>query len=226
MATIVNSRSTLTTDPLRNFRFLVTFIQQSNPSTAVTALTASTMGFTSVSGMAVTTDSIPYREGGYNTTVHQIPGQTTFAPITLQRGMMLGTGRNFAWMRDMFATVQGGVGSRGVAENFRCDLEIQVLSHPIPGVGIEGTGDNTPPKDHIGMRFRVYNCWPTSVAYSDLNAGDNALFVEQMTLVHEGFDVNIATDLTASASSEFGAAGTAPATAGAAGSGNNLLKIL
>jgi phage tail-like protein len=49
------------------------------------------------------------------------------------------------------------------------------------------------------MRFNVYNCWPTAVAYSDLNAGDNALFVEQMTLVHEGFDVNWAANLTTSA---------------------------
>jgi phage tail-like protein len=49
------------------------------------------------------------------------------------------------------------------------------------------------------MRFEVYNAWPTSVAYSDLNAGDNALFVEQMTLVHEGFDVNWAPNLTTQA---------------------------
>jgi phage tail-like protein len=211
MATIVNNRSSLLTDPLRNFRFLVTFKQQTGASTATKALAESTavMGFTSVSGMAVTTDSIPYREGGYNTTVHQIPGQTTFAPITLQRGMILGTAKDWGWMREMFATVQGGTGSRGVADNFRCDLEIEVLSHPIPGVGTEGSGDNTPPKDHVAMRFRVYNCWPTSIAYSDLNAGDNALFVEQMTLVHEGFDVNFATKLDASAPTEFGAAGTA-----------------
>ena len=137
MATITNNRSNLMTDPLRNFRFLVTFTAQTNPSTAVTNLASTTavMGFTSVSGMAVTTDSIPYREGGYNTTVHQIPGQTTFAPITLQRGLILGTSKNWAWMRNMFATVQGGAGSRGVAENFRCDLDIAVLSHPIPGIG-------------------------------------------------------------------------------------------
>jgi phage tail-like protein len=210
MATITNNRSSLLTDPLRNFRFLVAFTAQTGASTATKALaeTTAVMGFTSVSGMAVTTDSIPYREGGYNTTVHQIPGQTTFAPITLQRGMMLGQRKNFDWMRDMFATVQGGAGSRGVAENFRCDLDIQVLSHPIPGVGGEGAGDTTPAKDHVAMRFKVYNCWPTSVAYSDLNAGDNALFVEQMTLVHEGFDVNFGTALTAegSAPAEFGKA--------------------
>ena len=214
MATITNNRSSLLTDPLRNFRFLVTFTAQTGASSATTALASSTavMGFTSVSGMAVTTDSIPYREGGYNTTVHQIPGQTTFAPITLQRGVILGTNKSWNWMRDLFATVQGGTGSRGVADNFRCDLDIAVLSHPIPGVGSEGAGDNTPPKDHVAMRFKVYNCWPTSIAYSDLNAGDNALFVEQMTLVHEGFDVNFGTTLAADggASSVFGAPGTAP----------------
>jgi phage tail-like protein len=214
MPTIINHRSQIATDPIRNCRFLVTFKQQTGASTATKALaeTTAVMGFTSVSGMAVTTDSIPYREGGYNTTVHQIPGQTTFAPITLQRGMILGTAKNWKWMREMFATVQGGAGSRGVADNFRCDLEIAVLSHPIPGVGSEGSGDNTPPTDHVAMRFKVYNCWPTSVAYSDLNAGDNALFVEQMTLVHEGFDVNFATALDAAgqAPTEFGAAGTAP----------------
>jgi phage tail-like protein len=44
------------------------------------------------------------------------------------------------------------------------------------------------------MRFQVYNTWPTSVAYSDLNAGDNAILVEQLTLVHEGFDIKWATD--------------------------------
>ena len=82
MATIINNRSNLLTDPIRNFRFLVTFIPQDSNNTTLSKLKTATFGFTSVSGMAVTTDSIPYREGGYNTTVHQIPGQTTFAPIT------------------------------------------------------------------------------------------------------------------------------------------------
>ena len=200
MATVINNRSTLVTDPLRNFRFLVAFkaLTTSGSSAAVTALTAPPVlfGFTSVSGLAVTTASIPYREGGYNTTVHQIPGQTTFSPVTLQRGVMLNTAVNWNWMKNMFQTVSG-TGSRGVAENFRVDLEISVLSHPIPGEN--PTVETTQPlssKDHVAMRFNVYNCWPTSVAYSDLNAGDDALFVEQMTLVHEGFDTNWATALT------------------------------
>lgn len=202
MPTVINNRSSLLTDPLRNFRFLVTFKPiggEAPASAASTGLSTDvTYGFTSVSGMAVTTDSIPYREGGYNTTVHQIPGQTTFAPITLQRGVILGKNQNWEWMRNLFATVQGGGSTRTRTENFRCDLEIAVLSHPVPSAG--ETAQNTPASsDHVAMRFNVYNCWPTSVAYSDLNAGDNALFVEQMTLVHEGFNINWATNLTASA---------------------------
>lgn len=202
MPTIINNRSSLITDPLRNFRFLVTFKPIPTASTATTNLAAATtFGFTSISGMAVTTDSIPYREGGYNTTVHQIPGQTTFAPITLQRGVILGTNQNYEWMRNLFATVQGGGTTRGKEQNFRCNLEIKVLSHPIPSAG-EIPQNNASATDHVAMRVEVYNCWPTAVAYSDLNAGDNALLVEQMTLVHEGFNINWAASL-ATPAAEF-----------------------
>jgi phage tail-like protein len=197
--TIINNRSSLETDPLRNFRFLVTFKPlpggQGNGGSWLKA-TKVVVGFTSVSGLSVTTDSIPYREGGYNTTVHQIPGQTTFSPITLQRGVVLGTPQHWDWMRKLFATVQTGTTSLQ-GENFRCDLEIAVLTHPIAGSGgnnTELTGSNY--KDHVSARFQVYNAWPTSVAYSDLNAGDNALFVEQITLTHEGFDMTWGSDLT------------------------------
>jgi phage tail-like protein len=205
MATVINNRSTLETDPIRNFRFLVTFKPLAGGGNWLPGGPAKVVvGFTSVSGLSVTTDSIPYREGGYNTTVHQIPGQTTFAPITLQRGVVLGTDQHWKWMRKLFATVQG-TGTRGKAENFRADIEIEVLGHPIPGAGSGNgadqlttlTADNY--KDHVAMRFQVYNAWPTSVAYSDLNAGDNAIFVEQLTLVHEGFDVNWAADINTSA---------------------------
>jgi len=199
MATIINNRSTLLTDPLRNFRFLVNFYPHSKTAgTGASAIgSAVSMGFTSVSGMSVTTDSIPYREGGYNTTVHQIPGQTTFAPVTLQRGVMVGTSQNWDWMRQLFATVQGGNANTTIAgTEFRFDLEIQVLSHPVAGTGSE---DGSKAGDHVAMRFHVYNAWISSLAYSDLAAGDNAIFVEQMSLVHEGFDVKWAQDLNNSA---------------------------
>jgi phage tail-like protein len=178
------NRSTLSTDPIRNFRFLVNFNAIANQSLEVTT---ATLGFTSVSGLAVTTDSIPYREGGYNTTVHQIPGQTSFQPISLQNGVIIGKPQKWYWMRNLFATVQGGP-TRGISTDFRCDITIKVLAHPIPKLA--GTGTDVAGTADVAMQFKVYNAWPTAIAYSDLNAGDNSLLVEQMTLVHEGFDVS------------------------------------
>ena len=185
---IINNRSTLTTDPVRNFRFLVTFkaLDKTNPAIGKDV----TMGFTSVSGLAVTTDSIPYREGGYNTTVHQIPGQTSFTPLTLQRGVILGSRQNWDWMKQLFATVQAGGSTLHPGLNFRCDIEIQVLNHPVPSAGADVAVPGAPTvgaqavntastgSDIVAMRFNVYNAWPTTVAYSDLNAGDN------LSLIH------------------------------------------
>ena len=207
MPTINNNRSSLATDPLRNFRYLVTFTPLPNASAAnankaMTNLATPpvTFGFTSISGMSITTDSIPYREGGYNTTVHQIPGQTTFAPITFQRGVILGTSTNWDWMKTLFATVQGGGSARAAGDNFRCDIEIKVLAHPVPtGAVVDATGGTPATQsatDIVAMRFMIYNAWPTSVSYSDLNAGDNALLVEQMSVVHEGFDISWGSKVT------------------------------
>jgi phage tail-like protein len=208
-SSIINRFSTIATDPLRNFRFYAEFTKAGDEAFDKRILTSSTTnpatagysdgwigGFTFISGLNINTQSIPYREGGYNTTVHQIPGQTTFAPISLQRGVILGTRQHWDWMKQLFSTVQAGTGRSNPAQNFRCDVEIAVLTHPIAGSGstTELTGSNY--SDHVSARFQVYNAWPTSVAYSDLNAGDNAIFVEQMTLVHEGFELNWGTDLT------------------------------
>jgi phage tail-like protein len=218
MATILNNRSNIATDPIRNFRFLVTFKPQDETASAgatgalpkgVTAaqsnwakgLSEIKFGFTSVGGLAVSTDSIPYREGGYNTTVHQIPGQTAFAPLTFQRGVILGSSQNWNWMKQLFQTVQGTV-TRSAIENFRVDIDIDVLSHPLASTATRNgvTGEYN---DHISMRFKVYNAWITSLAYSDLNAGDNAILVEQMSLTHEGFEVIWGRDLTVAGSAEF-----------------------
>ncbi len=196
MSSSINQRGAITSDPIRNFRFLVKFL----PLTASTLTFAPTIGFTSVSGLAISTESIPYREGGYNTTVHQIPGQTTFSPVTFQRGVTIGSNQNWNWMRRLFQTVAGGSQNFNQTDGFRTDVEIHVLNHPVPySGGANGFGNSQTETDAAGddlvvAKFRLYNAWPTTVAYSDLNAGDNALFVEQMTLVHEGLDMKWASN--------------------------------
>ena len=74
--------SSLATDPLRNFKFIAEFSPSHTAvfDSAITPTVAA--GFTSITGLGINTQSIPYREGGYNTTIHQIPGMTTFTPTT------------------------------------------------------------------------------------------------------------------------------------------------
>jgi len=82
-----NPLSTLATDPVRNFKFVVEFLPEN--ADGKWGASFGKMGFVSLSGLSVTTESIAYREGGYNTNVHQIPGQSSFSPISLSKGVML-----------------------------------------------------------------------------------------------------------------------------------------
>lgn len=195
LQTQVNARSAQSTDPIRNFRFLVKI----SPLVANTSMAFdSTLGFTSVSGLAMSTESIPYREGGYNTTVHQIPGQTTFSPVTFQRGVTIGSNQHYNWTKMLFRTIGAGQQSNTLStrSSFRANIEISVLNHPVPfssGSSQYGTPQLETVQasdDLVVAKFTLYNCWPTSLAYSDLNAGDNALMVEQMTVVHEGMHMD------------------------------------
>jgi hypothetical protein len=194
-----NLLSTLMTDPVRNFKFLVTF----NPTTEWgKGDKPMKMGFVSLSGLSVTTEPIAYREGGYNTNVHQIPGQSAFTPITLSKGILLGQDSNPKWMKRLFSILTPSL-SVGVGQGFRCDLDIQVLSHPNPQAD-QGNGVQAPlpENQHTSLRFRVYNAWISSLSYSNLDAGANTLMVEDMVLVHEGFDVQYAKDYTLSGSAD------------------------
>lgn len=175
----------LNTDPLRNFRFIVTI---AHPQLQ----TLARMGFMSVSGLAMQTEVIPYREGGNNTTTRKMPGQTDFGPITLSHGTLAAPVGNAAvemdsgyrWFKQIFSFMQGnGFGS--ASTDFRVPVAIDILQHPVT-VGAGSPGNANP---GVKMRFVVYNAWVMALAWSDLDAGGNAASIEQMTLAHEGYDV-------------------------------------
>lgn len=180
-------------DPIGNYRFLVHFYPHQVAATQNTEWKPmGMMGFTSVSGFSYNVNVVSIREGGYNTTLHQVPTQVDFSALQLDRGVLLGTQQNWDWMKMLLRVVQGRA-NRAKAL-FRSDVQVSVLQSPVRyggggygrNSGYEGPGYN----DNVAMRFRLYNAWPSSVVYSDLNAGDNALMVERMTLVHEGLDVS------------------------------------
>jgi phage tail-like protein len=167
------SLSSITTDPLRNFKFRVVI----TPSSGA----ALNFGFMNVQGLNVQIDVIAYREGGFNTTTQKMPGQADFSPIVMSRGVIYGTQPELQWLQQLFIVMQG-TGAETAATNFRSIVDIKILDHPV-------TTSTVP----CGAWFRAYNAWPTAVSWSDLDAGANALFINQMSLAHEGFDVAVAT---------------------------------
>lgn len=180
-------------DPIGNYRFLVHFYpHQVTAAHSPGWKPMGMMGFTSVSGFSYNVNVVSIREGGYNTTLRQIPTQVDFSALQLDRGVLLGTRQNWDWMKMLLRVVQGRA-DRAQAL-FRSDVQITVLQSPATygggGYGTRSGGIEPAYDDNVAMRFRMYNAWPSSVVYSDLNAGDNALMVERMTLVHEGMDVS------------------------------------
>lgn len=215
----INRFSTLATDPLRSFRFYVEFENAGETPLDGIAPSKWSGGFTNVSGLNITTQAIQYREGGYNTTVHQVPGMTTFSPITMQRGVLYGNAQAITWMRGLFAAAAGdGLATASAGKTFRVNLKIYVMDHPN-----SGPTDANVPK----MFFKVHNAWISGLNYTDLNANDGAILFESMSLVHEGLSVGFTaggtgTDAFKPRSGDAGNA-TAPSS-GSGGGGTNLIQ--
>lgn len=185
--TQVDSRSSLNTDPLRNFKFRVYF---DNPH--LNAVSAQ-FGFMSVDGLSVTTDVISYRTGGDNTTTRKLPGQSDFAPITLSKGIAASKDDQglLAWLNDIFVAVQG-TGANDGSKNFRSTVTIYLIDHPV-----------TTAKASVKAAWRIYRAWPTSLAFSPLDAGANGVLLSQVSLAHEGWDFKLASSSGPSSNVSF-----------------------
>lgn len=208
------------TDPLRNFKFRVQIIPQADSGLNKINMAAgmNNLGFAQMSGIAVTNEVIPYREGGMNTHPHKMVGQSDFAPVSLARGVFPDSGgkslskwqefmhtwqggqENGAGVQDSTAP-QGGAGIQSTVSNseYRCTVNVWVFDHPVtsgtyqydtdPSAGITGT--DLPAK----LKIVLYNAWPGSFSISDLNAGDNGILIQQLQLHHEGFSMEWGDDI-------------------------------
>ncbi|CAB4129460.1 Conserved hypothetical protein CHP02241 [uncultured Caudovirales phage] len=189
--------SKLATDPLRNFRFLVNFRVTGDTGAPGSAAAGQgsflkfTGGFTSVDGLAMSVEGISYREGGMNTSLHQLPGRVTFQPLTLSRGVILGQSEAISWFKQLFAASSGEGISGADGSTFRCDLDIFVLDHPSTGSPNISASDIISTSSYK-MKFTVHNAWISNLSYSGLSAADNSLMYESMTLLHEGLSVQLA----------------------------------
>lgn len=177
MPEVVDARTRATADPVRNFKFLVTFYQ---PGNTEVWQELDVIGFTSIEGLSMSTDVVAYREGGWNTNPHKLPGQSDFAPLSCASGVFMHRPGIWNAAKQMFAfdwvngTIEPG-------QDFRFNLDIDVLDHPVT--------KEKPDLKHSALRFKVHNAWIASVAFGGLNAGDNGVLVHNMTIHHEGLSV-------------------------------------
>lgn len=168
----------ITSDPIRNFKFQVII-----PKFAQTGGVVGRLGFQMIAGLALQTEPITYREGGDNTTSRKMPGQTDFPPLVCTRGLMPTNNHGWNWMREIFYVLDGQ-GRGGPGNEFRTDMLIMVNDHPVNTAAVR--------ESTVKVAFKVFSAWPSSMAFSDLDAQGNGIIVEQMTLMHEGFAMHFA----------------------------------
>lgn len=194
---------TTRTDPLRAFKFEVQFIvPKESTAGAPTNVGANSLsefaegldslGFAAMSGLAVTNEVIPYREGGMNTHPHKMVGQSDFPPISFSRGVFPQQDQLWKWQRFIHNWQNGAPGSTG-GSDYRCDVVVWVYDHPhsnatyTDNVGYSGTGPTATFAGNKKLGIKIFNAWPASFTMSGLNAAGSEIMIHELSLVHEGF---------------------------------------
>lgn len=176
-------------DPLRNFKFQVEiFHSDSRLQSGI-----GQMGFTSVDGLNMSTEMIPYREGGWNTNPHKMVGMTDFSPVTLSSGVFYQKPGMWNLAKQIFS-VQWGNGAIDLNTDYRFDMLIRVFDHPVT------KGEGAAVRNDVSgavLAFQLYNAWVANVAFSGLDSLTNSILVSNMTVHHEGLDVFWGTTETA-----------------------------
>jgi phage tail-like protein len=151
-----------TVDPYRNFKFIVEINAPNGQFFSA--------GFMRVTGLTRTTDVIDYREGGENTTMHKLPGQTKFEQLTFERGATDNTDMyNWAKQTDNF----DGAGVAGLTSfnPARATLTISVLD-----------GDN-----NVLEAYEVQRAWVSEFNAGEFDSKGNDVLIERMVVQHEGY---------------------------------------
>jgi phage tail-like protein len=146
-------------DPYKNFKFRVRW---DNRYVA---------GVSKVGALSRKTEPIEHREGGDPSTVRKSPGQTTFEPITLERGVTHDL--EFERWANKVWNWGAGLGSEVSLADFRKDIIIEVYNEA----------------GQLAIAYKVYRCWVSDYqALPELDASANAIAIQSITLQHEGWE--------------------------------------
>lgn len=114
--------------------------------------------FTECSGLGVKVDVISYREGGASQIIHRLPGQVSYADITLRYGL---------------------TNSRQLWEWFLTSMRGKVERRNISIVLVDSDGVTE------AMRWNLINAWVSEWRGAVLNASAHEVAIESMIIVFE-----------------------------------------
>ena len=162
--------SDFTTNPQRltpyaNFRFKLAW--------EVAGTRVYVAGLSKVSGLSRTTEVIRHRAGGDPSDVHLEPGQSYYAPITLERGLSYDPSFE-TWANAVFdlKNSQRGTGQATDLHDIRKDVTIDMFNEAGQRV----------------LSYIVVNAWVSEfTALPELDAMGNAVVIESMVLQNEGW---------------------------------------
>jgi phage tail-like protein len=160
-------RATFRDDPYKSYKFRLKWEGQY------------VAGISKVSALTHTTQVVTYREGGDPTTPRRMPGQSEYAPITLERGVTHDTAfeQSANKVRDYHNVTtedpQSGTGNEDASlQDFRRDIVLEVYSEAGQKV----------------LAYTIYRCWPSEFrAVPEMDADGNAVAIESLTLENEGW---------------------------------------
>ncbi|TCO70120.1 phage tail protein [Rhodovulum euryhalinum] len=127
------------------------------------------MGVSKMGALKRTTEVVNYRSGGGNTYDFKSPGRTKYEAVTLERGIT-----HDPEFERWAARVHPHDGSSNAElREYKRDLIVNLLN-------LQG---------QVAISYRLFRCWPSSyTALPDLDAGQNAVAVESLTLEVERWE--------------------------------------
>lgn len=155
--------------PLPGYRFAVTFTLSPSAGAIVagSGVVPVQAGFSEVSGLGASVEMHTYNEGGRNDRVLKFATRADYGNITFRRGITLGR-ELFDWYDQVR---RGSFGARRSI----------LIAH------LDERGE-------IQLVWYVFRALPTSYVGPTWDAGQNALAIESLEIVHEGIELVPASD--------------------------------
>jgi phage tail-like protein len=152
-------------DPYKNFKFRVMWDGKY------------VAGVSKVGGLTRKTEVVTHREGGDPSSSHSSPGQTSYEPITLERGVTHDL--EFEMWANKVWTYGNVAGQEVSLKDFRKDIIIELYNEAGQKV----------------LAYKVYRCWVSEyTAMPELDASANAVAIQSITLQNGGWERD--TDVT------------------------------